>query len=189
VAHAPSGFGAKQHWLKDMAHAALAPGIGREYDPFLFASIGEDRHGHPLTVISALAQSDVDPWLEAVGLARLSRDQATARLCRLIAALPGGPASDRSVDAIAGELVALLPRIDKYAPPRNDAPPETAAPAAVMTPIGRFGLGAVALALLMALSLLFSTHTPPGADQIRPPLAPDQRDSAKPLPTGSDYRP
>jgi hypothetical protein len=72
-----------------MAHAALAHGIGREFDPFLFASIGEGRHGHPLTVISALAQSDVDPWLEAVGLARLSREPATARLSRLIAALPG----------------------------------------------------------------------------------------------------
>jgi hypothetical protein len=26
-----------------MAHAALAPGIGREFDPFLFASIGDGR--------------------------------------------------------------------------------------------------------------------------------------------------
>ena len=91
-----------------MTHAALSPDIGREFDPFLFASVGEDRHGQLLSVISVLARSDLDPWLEAVGLARMSQGQATARLCGLIAALPGGPPTGRPVDAIGGELVALL---------------------------------------------------------------------------------
>ena len=154
-----------------MTHAAMAPGIGREFDPFLFASIGEDRHGQLLSVISALARSDLDPWLEAVGLARMSQGQATARLCGLIAALPDGLPSGRPVDAIAGELVALLPQTDKLARPPKAASPETATLLTVMTPNGRFGLVAVALALLIAFSLLFSTHTPPGADKIGPPLA------------------
>jgi hypothetical protein len=163
-----------------MTHAALSPDIGREFDPFLFASVGEDRHGQLLSVISVLARSDLDPWLEAVGLARMSQGQATARLCGLIAALPDGLPSGRPVDAIAGELVALLPQTDKLARPPKAASPETATLLTVMTPNGRFGLVAVALALLIAFSLLFSTHTPPGADKIGPPLAPNQRDSTNP---------
>jgi hypothetical protein len=172
-----------------MTHAALAPGIGREFDPFLFASIGEDRHGQLLSVISALARSDLDPWLEAVSLSRMSQSQATTRLCGLIAALPDGPPSGRPVDAVAGELVALLPQTAKWASPPKAAPPKTASLLAVMTPNGRFTLVAVALALLIVLSLLFSTHTPPAAGQIGPPLALEQTESAKLLPTGSDHRP
>jgi hypothetical protein len=177
-----------------MTHAALAPGIGREFDPFLFASIGEDRHGQLLSVISALARSDLDPWLEALSLSRMPQGQAMARLCGLIAALPDGPPSGRPVDAVAGELVALLPQTAKWAPPPKAAPPKTAprktAPLlAVITPNGRFALGVVALAIVIAFSLLFSTHTPPGAGQIGPPLVLEQTDAAKLLPTGSDNRP
>jgi hypothetical protein len=40
---------------------------GSEYDDFLFASMGEDRNGLPLSVLSALARLDVDPWEEATG--------------------------------------------------------------------------------------------------------------------------
>ena len=114
----------------------------------------------------------------------MSQGQATARLCGLIAALPDGLPAGRPVDAIAGELVALLPQTDKLARPPKAASPETATLLTVMTPNGRFGLVAVALALLIAFSLLFSTHTPPAADQIGPSLAPHQRDSAKLLSTG-----
>src|ERR1700733_12639255 len=123
-----------------MTHAALAPGIGREFDPFLFASIGEGQHGHRLTVISALAQSGVDPWLEAIGLARLSRELATARLSRLIAALPGLPLSNRPADSIAEELVALLPRTDRFTPSSQATPtPPTAV--IMMSPNARWGAG------------------------------------------------
>ena len=160
-----------------MIHAALAPRIGREFDPFLFASVGEDRHGQLLSVNSVLARSDLDPWLEAVGLARMPQSQATARLCGLIAALPDGPLSGRPVDVVAGELVALLPQTARWDRPAQAVSPKTSPLPAVMTPNSRFVLGALALALLMAFSLLFSTHTLPGAGQNAPP------------PTGSDHRP
>jgi hypothetical protein len=140
-----------------MIHAALAPRIGREFDPFLFAAIGEDRHGQLLSVISALARSDLDPWQEAVGLARMSRDAATARLSRLISALPGEPAARGSMDAIAGELIALLPRTAEP----SLALAQSAAPAAVVPQNVRLGVSLCALVVMMAVSLLFGTHSPP----------------------------
>jgi hypothetical protein len=97
-----------------MTHAALSPRIGREFDPFLFASLGEDRYGQLLSVISALGRSGLDPWQDAIGLARMPRDLATVRLSRLIAALPDEPTTDRPFDAIAGELVAGCGR--RFAP-------------------------------------------------------------------------
>ena len=99
-----------------MTHAAPALPIGREFDSFFFASIGEDRHGQPLSVLSALARSDVDPWEEAVALARMSRKKAKARLTALIAALPGEPIAALPLDAIASDLVALLPRANNIVP-------------------------------------------------------------------------
>ena len=105
-----------------MTHAAPAPLIGREFDSFLFASIGDDRHGQPLSVLSALARSDIDPWQEAGALARMSRKKAKARLTALIGALPDEPIAALPLDAIAGDLVALLPRADNFVPLIISAP-------------------------------------------------------------------
>ena len=71
-----------------MTHAAITPLLGREFDDFLFASIGEDRNGTALSVLSALARLDVDPWQETASLARMPRERATERLAALIAAAP-----------------------------------------------------------------------------------------------------
>ena len=48
-----------------MTHSALAPLIGAEFDKFLGAPVGEGRNGTPLSVLSALARLNVDPWHEA----------------------------------------------------------------------------------------------------------------------------
>ena len=73
-----------------MTHAALTPLLGREFDNFLFASIGDDRDGPVLSVVSVLARLDVDPWKEAIDLARMPKPLATDRLASLIASLPKG---------------------------------------------------------------------------------------------------
>jgi hypothetical protein len=93
-----------------MTHAALSPVIGSEFDEFLGASIGEDRNGMGLTILSALARLDVDPWQEATSLARMPRNAAVVRLKALIDALPREPATDISAGTIATDLLALLPR-------------------------------------------------------------------------------
>ena len=62
-----------------------------------------------LSVLSALARLDVDPWQEADELARLPGDTATQRLASLIAALPDGPSAHLDPGAVATRLIALLP--------------------------------------------------------------------------------
>jgi hypothetical protein len=66
---------------------SLSP-LGSEFDNFLFAPIGEDKNGMLLSVVSALARLDVDPWQEAGELARLPPESAIARLASRISALP-----------------------------------------------------------------------------------------------------
>jgi hypothetical protein len=93
-----------------MTHAALSPLIGPEFDEFLGASIGEDRNGTGLSVLSAFARLNVDPWQEATSLARMPSDAAAARLTDLIEALPGATADAIPSRMIAAHLVALLPK-------------------------------------------------------------------------------
>ena len=61
-----------------------------EFDDFLYAPIGADRNEMPLSVLSALARRDVDPWEEAAELSELPKRTASQRLAALIARLPGG---------------------------------------------------------------------------------------------------
>ena len=80
-----------------------------EFDNFLFATIGEDRNEMPLSVLSALARLDIDPWQEAAELARVPAETATQRLALSIAALPDGPSAHLDPGMIAARLIALLP--------------------------------------------------------------------------------
>lgn len=96
--------------MAEMTHSAFASFLGSEFNDFLFAPIGEERNGMLLSVLSALARLDVDPWQEAAELARLPGEAATERLASMIAALPDGPSAPSDPRTIAARLVALLPR-------------------------------------------------------------------------------
>jgi hypothetical protein len=93
-----------------MTRCASAPVLGSDFDAFLFASIGEHKNGMQLSVVSALARLDIDPWQEAARFARLPAERATQMLAALIAALPDNPSADLESRAIAARLVKLLPR-------------------------------------------------------------------------------
>jgi hypothetical protein len=93
-----------------MTHSASASVPDPEFDAFLFAPIGEDRNGMLLSVVSALARLNVDPWQEAAQLAGLPGDTATRRLASLIATLPDQPSAHLDASNIAARLVSLLPR-------------------------------------------------------------------------------
>ncbi|MDD2862312.1 MAG: hypothetical protein PHI71_14790 [Acidiphilium sp.] len=81
--------------------------MGPEYNAFLFAPIGEEASGLKLSVLSALARQNVDPWQEAAALARLSTSAARSRLASTITAALG---SSIDSDEVAAHLIALLPR-------------------------------------------------------------------------------
>jgi hypothetical protein len=76
---------------------------------FLFADIGTEPGGMTLSVLSALARLDVDPWQEAARLATLPRLAATDGLARAIASLPASLWPLAEATPIAIRLVALLP--------------------------------------------------------------------------------
>jgi hypothetical protein len=93
-----------------MTRPAAAYVLAPEFDTFLFAPIGEERNGMLLSVISALARLDVDPWQEAAKLAQLPEKTATERLASMITSLPEGASTHQDPLTIAARLIALLPR-------------------------------------------------------------------------------
>jgi hypothetical protein len=103
-----------------MVNSTSLPKLGSEFDAFLFAPVGDDKNGMPLSVLSALARLDVDPWQEAADLARLPGSTAIERLTSLIEALPGRPTSPPALETIAARLIALLPgRAGSIVPSRS----------------------------------------------------------------------
>jgi len=88
--------------------ASVSP-LGSAFDNFLFAPLGEDDNGMPLSVLSALARLGLDPWQEAGSLARSPRAGAIQRLTTLIDALPDRPPTPLNPSTVATRLVELLP--------------------------------------------------------------------------------
>jgi len=147
--------------------------IHSEFDEFLYAPIDSGSNGVLLSVFSALARQDVDPWQEAASLARMSRQSAAQRLAALISALPGGPLAHLDISTIAARLVALLPRRANF----NVAPRETLPRAGGLT-------NSHAVTYLIIINVIFlmlafggqyssATHKPPArAGRPNAPAAP-----------------
>ncbi len=81
-----------------------------ELDPFLMSEIGEDANGLTLTVQSAIARSDLDPYEEADRLRKLPREAALGAMGRVVAALPPGSWSELDAREVAAGLLDRLPR-------------------------------------------------------------------------------
>lgn len=90
-----------------------------DLEGFLFAQVGDEVDGMPLSMISALTRLGLDPWEEAARLCSFSEREAVEQLARLIGDLPGHAHRLRDARQIAVVLVALLPRRPRPAP----APP------------------------------------------------------------------
>jgi len=80
-----------------------------EFERFLYASVGEDRNGSIVTVLSTLARLNLDPWQEARELASLGREAAGARLSALLSRVRDVPALEQDDGMVAQELTGLLP--------------------------------------------------------------------------------
>jgi len=167
----------------EMKAAARASRLGSEFNAFLFSPIGEGRNGMPLSVVSLLARSDLDPWLEAATLAAMSADAAAQRLDSLIRALPDQPLTLPDSRMVATRLIALLPR--RTDP--NIRPPEKQAKAAAADAAGlALRRQRIVVAMILVLCVLFfmgsqfatvsnESSTPPGAANAPPsPITPAQ---------------
>jgi hypothetical protein len=93
----------------DNPRTARVPDLGQEYNAFLYATISVDANGSAVSVLSAMARLNLDPWQESKALAQLSASAAARRLASLIAAVPGGPSSLDAVAPGVDRLVKLLP--------------------------------------------------------------------------------
>ena len=80
-----------------------------DLNDFLFASVGNQRNGMPLNVVSALTRLDVDPWEEAARLAALPKALAVEALEPMIAQLPIFRRQQSDNLVISQRLVELLP--------------------------------------------------------------------------------
>jgi hypothetical protein len=83
---------------------------GSEFDHFLFAPVGVDRNGLPLSVISLFARLDLDPWQEAGNLAALSANAAARSLALRLDTLTDPVLRAANPEATVLRLLALLPR-------------------------------------------------------------------------------
>jgi len=84
-----------------------AKNLGPEYNKFLFATAVET-NGNAVSVLSALARQDLDPWAEAATLARMPAPSAIQRLVRLLEP-SGAGATQAQFRRTATKLIALLP--------------------------------------------------------------------------------
>ncbi|WP_372785568.1 hypothetical protein [Phenylobacterium sp.] len=91
-----------------MAAASAPTRLSDQFNAFLRSALWLDRDETPLSVLSALARLDVDPWEEAAQLAALPEPSASARLAAMLANLPGGPSIRRDLDAICVRSISLL---------------------------------------------------------------------------------
>jgi hypothetical protein len=116
--------------------AAPIASQGLEFQQFLYAPICEDHEGMTLSVLSALARQDIDPWTEAARLSRLPEETAVEQIIALLDALPRRIVASLDRMKVASRLSALLPR--STASNLSDARPAAAA-------VGRQSLAAFAL--------------------------------------------
>lgn len=130
-----------------MANRSFASGLTPRYNDFLFAPIGEEASGIRLSVLSALARTNVDPWEEATRLAAMPRAIAEKMLASTLDLVPGRNWQSSEGEAIAARLVSLLPQRV-----------ETTPTAGARTGVQRPAYWLVWLGFAIAMSLLSSHH-------------------------------
>ena len=176
-----------------MTSAVSMFGRKSEFDPFLHAPVGEERNGMLLSVLSALARLDVDPWQEAATLTKMPAPDATLRLTSLLLSLPSDAATMLAPSTVL-RLIALLPK----EPLRDSRPREMS-----VNVTARYWM--VAFYFLMAFVLMFAEqfagnrHAPAstprrpeqcipakrGHRRRREPIPSGERDVPTPIDTGS----
>jgi hypothetical protein len=106
-------------WRQFMS-AALHSDLSPDLRNFLYSPISDDPGELPVSVLSAIARHDVDPWDEAARLARMPKAVAIARLTSMISPANSDAKVRSQAELIAARLVDLLPRPTILAIPQLD---------------------------------------------------------------------
>ena len=126
---------------------------------FLFASIGKEKNGMDLTVLSALARLDFEPWTEAARLSGLTKEAATTALAAIISTLPEGNWSSATVRSIAVRLIKCLPKpsVSLASIPQVDVPDAQALGVKVRQGLILVGIG---IAMFFVISRVMAPSAP-----------------------------
>lgn len=133
-----------------MDHRSSFSSLSASYDNFLFAPVCDDANGTRLSVISALARMDVDPWEEATRLAAMPKAIAEKTLLSILDLVSGKSWKSPEAAGIAAQLVRLLPQ------PSETATISTTQPASV--PALRQSYWWVWLGFALAVSFMTPHH-------------------------------
>src|ERR1700739_3031069 len=104
------GGAARRRIETNMALSSQFSLLHSELNDFLFAQIGEEESGAPLSVLSALTRLGADPLAEGARLSDLPRDVAARSLVPTITMFPAATRSGSDVMKLAERLAALLPQ-------------------------------------------------------------------------------
>jgi len=153
-----------------------------EFDAFLFAPIGEDKSGMPLSILSVLARMDLDPWLAATQLAALSPESAAQKLVSILGALPTFSLQPSGILSVATRLVAMLPH-----PPSSITSPLRALSGSAGTTVARPHANMLFLAvylIFMVTTQIVMTHLLPSRPDSPPaPVSSSAASLGSPTPT------
>jgi hypothetical protein len=120
---------------------------------FLFAEVGTELNGSPLTILSVLARLGQDPWAEAARWSKLPKAATIDNLAQSISQMPLAPQAIAEARDTASRLILLLP--SQVQVPRADnkaaAAPETKSAMPKWVLLAVFG---IALVLGVSFSLV-----------------------------------
>jgi hypothetical protein len=132
-----------------------------EFEDFLFALVGEQRNGMPVSIISALARLNIEPWGEAKRLSDLPKDRAIQALMVSFDRLSDLQWTNSDAVGNAARLIHLLPNHDGRAS-RPSIVEDILPPARTLEPllavISRKAAG-VSIRIWMAIAAIFLIAT------------------------------
>jgi hypothetical protein len=96
----------------------MRSGLTCEFNNFLYSRVSDDSEPMPVSVLSALARHNIDPWHEAAKLAGMPKRAAIARLASMISAVKPDSTPPPRAELIAARLIELLPTPSVLGMPR-----------------------------------------------------------------------
>lgn len=129
-------------------YAPLRPDL----DAFLFATVGAEHDGAPLSMLSVMTRLGLDPWEEAGRLSLLGKRDAVEQLRQLIGRLPEAIWPTAEASKISAALIDLLPKRDRAPHPVKITRADLLfqwVPAGMFWPLCCV-LGAVAIVIILA---------------------------------------